>query len=187
MADYESPKERFERLAELRVAKVENELRKLANLSNGYTYDYNAGRVAEIRTRVREAVDATFGRFDDGLARKERREGRGSTAAGDVAVVDGRGNGHGQHQTSPAQAGPSPDPDLPESFVTTGLDFGTDWRANASGAEMLEALRGRPAVPTRVDRDLLQFASIMSSKSDLDELDRKAVRKGFWDAVFSKK
>jgi hypothetical protein len=160
------------------AAKIEDELRKVANLSRPYTYDYDAERIAELRIRLLGALDATFAKFDDGLARNARSNGRSGLGA---SVVDDAGDAHEPDETP--HAAHSPEPGLAEEFIAIGNEFGSDWVKHASRAQILGALRTRPGVPTSVDRELLQFAVIASGKNELDEMDRKAVRKGFWDGV----
>ena len=56
----ETKREKFERLAGKRAAAVEDAIRKLANLSNPYQYEYD-----------REAADALLGRVEQALRRAE--------------------------------------------------------------------------------------------------------------------
>jgi hypothetical protein len=68
----ESPKDKFERLVDLRVRNIEEAVRKFSQLSNAYIYAYDAADVEKHFTSIVSALDDARARFDDGLRRQER-------------------------------------------------------------------------------------------------------------------
>jgi len=69
----DTKKDRFKRLAELRVTNVLKTLRILGNLSNTSNYQYSNEEVVKIFKVIREQLDLVEKKFDAGT-QKEKKE-----------------------------------------------------------------------------------------------------------------
>jgi hypothetical protein len=67
----ESPHERFNRLAEDRLAKIENAIRVFANLANPYTYEHTEQDKREAFDRILLALQSAENKFATGLRKQE--------------------------------------------------------------------------------------------------------------------
>lgn len=65
--------DKFKRLANKRVAKVKDEMRKIGNLSNKALYEYSPEEVDIICTALQEGLDSLRESFDRGNALKTSR------------------------------------------------------------------------------------------------------------------
>jgi hypothetical protein len=91
----ESPYERFNRLAEDRLAKIENAIRVFANLANPYTYEYTEQDKREAFDRILLALQSAENKFATGLRKQEELRPKPSMNedAGQVAAFRA-GRGH---------------------------------------------------------------------------------------------
>jgi hypothetical protein len=91
----ESPYERFNRLAEDRLAKIENAIRVFANLANPYSYEYTEQDKREAFDRILLALQSAENKFATGLRKQEELRPRlpEDENAGQVAAFR-TGRGH---------------------------------------------------------------------------------------------
>lgn len=82
----ETPHERFSRLAEDRLAKIENAIRVFANLANPYQYEYSDRDKQEAFDRILLALRSAENKFTTGLRKQaELRPSTGDEETSQVA------------------------------------------------------------------------------------------------------
>lgn len=82
----ETPHEKFNRLAEDRVAKIENAIRVFANLANPYQYEYSDQDKREAFDRILLSLRGAENKFRNGLRKQaELRPSADQEESGQVA------------------------------------------------------------------------------------------------------
>lgn len=66
-----------------------------------------------------------------------------------------------------------------------GRQFGVDLIAKLSNDQLHELRRNRPRIPSELDRALLESAGAALGHRHLEDDERSAIRRGFWQAVLS--
>jgi hypothetical protein len=77
----ETPKQKFDRLVDLRVRNVEESIRRFSQLSNVYIYEYQKADVDERFTSIANVLLDAQRRFEDGFRRAERLRQRVGASA----------------------------------------------------------------------------------------------------------
>jgi hypothetical protein len=70
LSTQETPHEKFSRLAEDRLAKIENAIRVFANLANPYQYEYSDQDKREAFDRILLALKGAENKFNGGLRKQ---------------------------------------------------------------------------------------------------------------------
>ena len=72
----ETPGQKFDRLSQARIYQIEEAIRKFANLSNPYIYEYDDEDKQAAFDRILKALEGAEQKFSDGLRRAERLRGK---------------------------------------------------------------------------------------------------------------
>lgn len=70
----ETPRQRFERVAGMRVGNALAKVGLIANISNARTYDYAEADIAKVEAALTAAVEASIAAMRQGLAKKDKKE-----------------------------------------------------------------------------------------------------------------
>lgn len=70
----ETPRQRFERVAGMRVGNAIAKVELIANISNARTYDYTEADIVKAEAALTAAVEASFAAMRQGLAKKAKKE-----------------------------------------------------------------------------------------------------------------
>lgn len=71
----ETPRQRFERVAGMRVGNALAKIGLIGNISNARAYEYTEADIEKAEAAINAAVEQAFGAMRQGLAKKDKKTG----------------------------------------------------------------------------------------------------------------